>query len=136
MSIAWRHTSNALLTERGWEYVPCVILSPRQVQVMKAIARQAVEGRLQWGALQSIANATGIPRKQLWNLTLTLRKKFGVHNRHQLIPIAKQLSKNVGGRGRYSNRASTTAGVHAIGASTNNPAREALHPGTAPSRAL
>lgn len=131
----WKNLIAAQQTDAGWCYVNLTLLGHREAQVMDSIARHATGGKLEWGALRSIARATGICPKQVWATTRRLRAKFGVPNRNALVPIAQQL--RLGGRGRSSNQASKFATVFSPASAGANATRtEALHPGTAPSRAL
>lgn len=99
-----------------------------------------------------LAAAHGVPRNAVSNVIHILRRKFGVPSRRDLIPIAKELSRNktrrraaeqlsnIRGRGGPGNRVSKFANPVSDGpASAGADAAtrtEALHPGPHASRVL
>lgn len=126
-----------------------VLLTARQLELMSVLAR--VNAFEHGHTTVMIADVLGIDKASVGNFLMQLRRKFGLHSRAQLLPVAKEFSRNgvrravlaqaeLRGRGRHSNRASTIATVSAMparaGALDSAPHSEALHPGAAPSRAL
>ena len=142
MSRAWRNIQFAVREPSGWSYASVVTLGHRERQFLAAIAREAPLFKLPHGAMTRIAVLLGVSRKTVGTHARALRAKFGVASRHDLVPIAKQLSKSKG-RGRSSKPAfqfAVESVSHPVGRprvrERAHPQTEALHPAAAPSRAL
>lgn len=136
MSTSWLNTSIAIRTAEGWRYCDAfAALGPVQRRILAALARSALDGSVPRGTPSRIAQAFGVHRESIWTQLRVMRRKFGVRSNTELAQIGKQLSRTRE-RGRSSNRASMIATAEPVNAGDRNPQSEALHPGTAPSRAL